>query len=170
MWDEAAFDSLVARVRTETADVAAAVVRFAGGILAATARVEHRLDRMTAPAVAPAVDDIREQLAGLVHPRFVQMTGAARLPDVLRYLRAIDRRLDKLPEDPDRDRARMRTIRRLADDYRSVAASSSVAPAEREAVRWMLEELRVGEFAQVLGTAHPISEQRVQRAINRLAG
>jgi ATP-dependent helicase HrpA len=145
------------------------VVRFAGGILAATARVENRLDRMTAPAVVAAVADIREQLDGLVHPRFVQMTGAARLPDVLRYVRAVDRRLDKLPEDPERDRERMGRIRRLTDEYRFAAASPSAPPSDRDAVRWMLEELRVSEFAQVLGTPYPISEQRLRRAINRLA-
>jgi ATP-dependent helicase HrpA len=170
VWDPVAFDSLVADIRRETASIAAAVVRFAGGILAATDRIEGRLDRMTAPAVAAAVADIREQLDGLVYPRFVQMTGAARLPDVLRYLRAVDRRLDKLPEDPGRDRERMGRIRRLADEYRSAAATPSVPSSDRDAVRWMLEELRVSEFAQVLGTPHPISEQRLRRAINRLAG
>ena len=37
-------------------------------------------------------------------------------------------------------------------------------------VRWMLEELRVSYFAQSLGTAHPVSEKRVLRAIDRLGG
>jgi len=170
VWDREAFESLVSKIRVETPGIAAAVVRFAGGILAAAARLDRRLDRMTAAALAAAVDDVREQVAGLVYPRFVQMTGAARLPDVLRYLRAIDRRLDKLGEDPDRDRQRMRRIQQLADEYRSAVRSTSARPAERDAVRWMLEELRVSEFAQVLGTAYPVSEQRVQRAISRLAG
>jgi ATP-dependent helicase HrpA len=33
----------------------------------------------------------------------------------------------------------------------------------------MLEELRVSTFAQSLGTAFPVSEQRVQRALERAA-
>lgn len=33
----------------------------------------------------------------------------------------------------------------------------------------MIEELRVSLFAQELGTAHPVSEKRVLRAIDALA-
>jgi ATP-dependent helicase HrpA len=33
-------------------------------------------------------------------------------------------------------------------------------------VRWLLEELRVSLFAQTLGTAVPVSEQRLLRAMD----
>jgi ATP-dependent helicase HrpA len=32
----------------------------------------------------------------------------------------------------------------------------------------MIEELRVSYFAQGLGTAHPVSEQRIHRAMDEL--
>jgi ATP-dependent helicase HrpA len=35
-------------------------------------------------------------------------------------------------------------------------------------VRWMIEELRVGLFAQTIGTPRAISEQRVYKAIDAL--
>ena len=35
------------------------------------------------------------------------------------------------------------------------------------AVRWMIEELRVGLFAQPIGTSGPVSEQRIYKAIDR---
>jgi ATP-dependent helicase HrpA len=35
-------------------------------------------------------------------------------------------------------------------------------------IRWMVEELRVGLFAQVVGTPRPVSEQRVYKAIDQL--
>ena len=35
--------------------------------------------------------------------------------------------------------------------------------------RWMIEELRVSLFAQMLGTSGPISEKRIQAALDRLA-
>ena len=41
--------------------------------------------------------------------------------------------------------------------------------AEVADVAWMIEELRVGLFAQGLGTAYPVSEKRVRRAIAALA-
>jgi ATP-dependent helicase HrpA len=170
VWEEPAFFALVDAVRGNVTGTAEAVVTFAGAILTAAGRIQGRLDRLTAPALHPAEEDMREQLAGLVRPRFVQTTGAGRLPDVLRYVRAIDRRLDKLPEDPARDRERMVRIQRLAEDYRAAAVASNAPPSAREEVRWMLEELRVSTFAQVLGTPGPVSEQRVRRAIERFAG
>jgi ATP-dependent helicase HrpA len=36
-------------------------------------------------------------------------------------------------------------------------------------IRWMLEELRVGLFAQTLGTPRPISEKRILRAMDAVA-
>ena len=35
--------------------------------------------------------------------------------------------------------------------------------------RWMIEELRVGLFAQQIGTPRPSSEQRVHKAIDQLS-
>jgi ATP-dependent helicase HrpA len=37
------------------------------------------------------------------------------------------------------------------------------------AVRWMVEELRVGLFAQAVGTRRPVSEQRVYKAIDSIS-
>jgi ATP-dependent helicase HrpA len=35
-------------------------------------------------------------------------------------------------------------------------------------IHWMIQELRVSYFAQVLGTAYPISDKRIYRAMNAL--
>jgi ATP-dependent helicase HrpA len=66
----------------------------------------------------------------------------------------------------------MATVHRVADEYRSVLAG--LPAAEREspdalAVRWMLEELRVNLFAQVIGTPMPVSEKRIVTALMALA-
>jgi ATP-dependent helicase HrpA len=34
----------------------------------------------------------------------------------------------------------------------------------------MIEELRIGLFAQPLGTSRPVSEQRIYKAIDRILG
>jgi ATP-dependent helicase HrpA len=47
-------------------------------------------------------------------------------------------------------------------------ASLPFGPA-RDEVRWMVEELRVSVFAQSLGTRFPVSEQRVERALDAIA-
>ncbi len=35
-------------------------------------------------------------------------------------------------------------------------------------VRWMIEEFRLSLFAQGIGTAYPISAQRIERALDAL--
>jgi len=35
-------------------------------------------------------------------------------------------------------------------------------------IRWMIEEFRVAVFAQALGTAYPVSEKRIRRALDEL--
>ena len=39
------------------------------------------------------------------------------------------------------------------------------APAALREVRWQLEELRVSQFAQALGTRGPVSAKRIRRAL-----
>jgi len=114
---------------------------------------------------------MRAQLSGLIYPGFVAATGYRRLPHLTRYLRGIERRLDKLPENPARDAANMATAQRAEQAYQQAVAE---LPAARRSqpdvteVRWMLEELRVSLFAQTLGTQAPVSENRILTALSRL--
>ena len=120
-------------------------------------------------ALLASLTDIRTQLTGLVYPGFATATGADRLNDVTRYLRAIERRLERLPLDPGRDRAQMAIVATVQDEYAQwlteLPAGAESWPDVR-AVRWMIEELRVNLFAQALGTPYPISEKRIYRAMD----
>jgi ATP-dependent helicase HrpA len=116
--------------------------------------------------------DVRAQLAGLVHPGFVAATGRARLADVHRYLRAIDKRLDTLGSRPERDRTLMAQVRVMSDEHEQWLASLPLQRRDDEdvrAVRWLVEELRVSLFAQTLGTPTPVSEKRIRRAMAEVA-
>jgi ATP-dependent helicase HrpA len=147
------------------------VVTVVARVLKAARQVEARLDRLTAPALLGAVTDVHVQLSRLVHPLFVTATGAARLPDLLRYLEAMERRLDKLADTARRDVEVVRRIQALEERYaRLVDALPPEHPLEEvEHIRWMLEELRVSTFAQALGTPYPVSEQRVARELDAAA-
>ena len=82
-------------------------------------------------------------------------------------MRALGVRLERLPERPANDAASMATMRRLEDE---LAARSSASAEAVDEVRGMLEELRVSLWAQSLGTAFPVSEKRVLRALDALSG
>jgi ATP-dependent helicase HrpA len=160
-WDAAGFarlrDHVAGELADETLRVAIAVVE----VLDAASDVEQRLQTLRADALQEARQDIARQLGRLVYPGFVAATGAARLPDVLRYLRAAARRLERLPDNPAVDRDRMRSIHELEQAYERRRAAGRPLPE----VPWLLEELRVSQFAQGLGTRQPVSAKRIRRAI-----
>jgi len=167
-WDEAGFGRLLEAVRAGLADATLDVVTKVERVLAVAGQVEGRLAELTNPAFAAAAADVRAQLDALVHPGWVAATGRPRLPDVHRYLRAALHRLDRLPGDLARDADRMDGVARATAAWREALERQGARPDPALAeIRWMLEELRVGSFAQSLGTPYPVSEKRVLRAIER---
>ena len=157
-WDAEGYRKLYDNVRADLFDVTARIATTVERILAVSHEVELRLKSTSSPVLIPALSDIRGQLGRLVYPGFVTATGWRRLPDLVRYLRAIERRLDRLPNDPNGDRIRMLQAQQLEQEY-------AAAPAKSAEVRWMLEEYRVSLFAQQLGTPYPVSDKRIRKAM-----
>jgi ATP-dependent helicase HrpA len=172
-WDAASWARLRDAVRPRLERSVEQLVATVGQVLAAARELDERLRTLTHPLLQDAVTDVRAQLGRLVGPGFVARTGRRRLDDVLRYLQAAQRRLDRLGDDVERDRRATRTVHDLEHDYADVVAR--LPPARRTApdvvdVGWLLQELRIGLFAQPLRTAVPVSEKRVLRAIDALLG
>ena len=95
--------------------------------------------------------------------------GAARLPDLIRYVTAEQRRLERLPREVDVDAARMARVQAVVEAYAKLVAALPAARAGAPDVTdigWQIQELRVSLFAQQLGTPRPVSEQRIYRAID----
>jgi ATP-dependent helicase HrpA len=164
---EAVRDRLSKAVLPLLDQTVATVVRILGGVR----DVEKAIKSVTSMALLAAIADAREQLAGLVHPGFVSGTGLARLGHLPRYLAAIVYRLEKLPDNPARDRAWMTEVQTATARFVDAGGRIPLAPHAPEALvkaRWMLEELRVGLFAQPLGTAEPASLQRLTKLLATL--
>ena len=168
-WDPAAFARLkrhvAGRLQAKTAEVVAQVAR----ILDAARDVERRLEGLSAPAFEPARRDVRAQLARLVHPGFAARSGAARLPDVERYLQGASRRLERLPDATAVDRDRMTALRELEHAYQlrlQAWPRGRAVPAALREVPWLLEELRISQFAQGLGTRGAVSAKRIRRVLD----
>jgi ATP-dependent helicase HrpA len=115
-----------------------------------------------------ALGDVTSQVAGLIHPGFVSRTGIARLAHLPRYLQAALDRLQSLADNPGRDRQRMTEYERAAAAFAEAGGTIPLpdgAPASLLHARWLLEEYRVSLFAQRLGTAEPVSPQRIAKAL-----
>ena len=172
-WDEAGFTRLLEAAREDLAARTADVVALAARALGEAHQVETSLAGTPSPPVRAAFADLRAQLSGLIYPGFIAATGARRLPDLVRYLRGMSRRLEKMPEALGRDAERMAVVQQVTADYQQTLAD--LPPARRDDpdvrdVRWMIEELRVSLFAQTLGTSGPVSERRIERALDQLHG
>ncbi|MET8066855.1 ATP-dependent RNA helicase HrpA [Micromonospora sp. NPDC005313] len=172
-WDAEGFAALRERVRADLVDTVVELMERVRRVLAAGYAVEQRLGATRNLAVVAALADIRNQLTGLVHKGFITETGYARLPDLLRYLTAIERRLDRLPGNPQRDKQQQDRVAVVQKEYQDMLAALPQARRQEAAVRqirWMIEELRVNVFAQALGTPYPVSEQRIYRAMDDAEG
>jgi ATP-dependent helicase HrpA len=169
--DRGAFEKLRDAVRAELPAAMRDVVALTENVLATAQDVRLALRADPPAAQREAVDDMRAQLVALLPGGFVTATGRARLRDLERYLRAIARRLERLPRDVTVDRARMRRVHAVQaafDDLKRALPAARAAGPDVVDIRWLTEELRVSLFAQQLGTARPVSEQRIYRAIDAI--
>ncbi|MET8636218.1 ATP-dependent RNA helicase HrpA [Streptomyces sp. NPDC004680] len=171
-WDEESYRKLFDKVRAEIVDTTVRTVGQVQQVLAAWQACERRLKTVRSPALLPNLTDVRTQLDALVKPGFVTEVGIRRLPDLMRYLVAADRRLQQMPTNVQRDTTRMAKVHEMRDEYAWLLEQlpqGRPIPSSVRDIRWMLEELRVSYFAHALGTAYPVSDKRIVKAIDAAA-
>lgn len=115
-----------------------------------------------------AADDVAEQVSNLVFDGFIRATPTTHLNEIPRYLAAAVTRLDALDTNAARDRDATGSVDRVVERWNQRLEQLPVSrrDAFNEYAHWMVEELRVGLYAQRLGTAYPVSEKRVVKAFD----
>ncbi|BFU59463.1 MULTISPECIES: ATP-dependent RNA helicase HrpA [Rodentibacter] len=169
VWNEEGFEKLRDFVRENLNEVTVDIAQKVEQILTFTHALNQRLKGKMDFTMAFAFSDIKAQLSGLVYQGFVQKSGYERLPDLLRYLQAIDKRIDKLLQDVNRDRAAMLRVEQVQQSYQQLLAKlpkSKPISNEIAEIRYMIEELRVSLFAQQLGTKYQVSDKRILNLIS----
>ncbi|WP_333607311.1 ATP-dependent RNA helicase HrpA [Arsukibacterium sp.] len=167
------FTALRETVRADLAETVLQIALKVEQILTLSHDIQKRLKGKVDLAHFQAQGDIKQQLSELVFKGFVSQHGAARLDDLQRYLTAMQKRLDKLPVDPQRDRLLMHEYQKAADAYDNLLgkfAGAKLLPEPVLAIYWMLQELKVSLHAQQLGTPYPISVKRVLHAVAESKG
>ncbi|WP_408642967.1 ATP-dependent RNA helicase HrpA [Acidovorax bellezanensis] len=142
--------------------IANEVARLAGSILVEYSAAARKIkDTKNAPE---ATADAQQQLQKLMPKQFIAAAPWVQLAHFPRYLKAITLRLEKWRADPARDAARLAELRPHEQRYwRLVADRKGQVDARMQEYRWMLEELRVGFFAQELRTPYPVSVKRLDK-------
>ena len=172
-YDEEGFRELQAVARAQFRTAATDVLNRVIPVMGAYRDLRSALEDAPARHVpAAAIVDLRRQLDGLIYAGFVSSIGQARLKHLPRYLRAMLIRLEALPRETARDAAWQATVESLTAERQQLVdtkPASGALDADLDEIRWMLEELRVSLFAQTLGTAGPVSEKRIVKAMDRIS-
>lgn len=161
----AEFTARLEQGRARLMTVANEIAALVGQILASYHEISKTLSGNLPLSWSEAVMNIRNQLQHLVYKGFIAATPYEWLQHLPRYLQAIELRLTKLNQAPDRDRQRRGDIERLWmywQQRRERHAARDCYDPELERFRWLLEELRVSQFAQELKTAVPVSVKRLE--------
>ena len=161
---EAVRDAIGASIVERMFETVALVAR----ILRTAREADRAISGASSIQLMAALGDARTQLEALVPAGFVSATGLERLRHLPRYLEAIVVRVRKLVENPGRDRQAMNQLEPSIAAFEAAGGRIPIdpeAPPHLVRVRWMLEELRVGLFAQELRTAETVSPQRIAKAL-----
>ena len=115
-------------MRADLIDATVRTVARVQQVLAAWHSCERRLKATNSLVLVANLTDVKEQLAALVHPGFVTAAGVRRLPDLMRYLVAVDRRLQQMPAGAQRDGVRMEKVHEMQAEYAELLAALPAGP------------------------------------------
>jgi len=167
VWNESDWDRLANQVRVELPNAVSTYGGQAVEILKLNQDLKRDLGAAVPSKFHPAYRDMIAHLHRLVYPRHLTGVGAPRLVDIVRYLKGIRVRLDKLSGKISRDGQQMRKCQRLEADLDAYLERLDPSP-QLEALNWQLEEFRIASFAQDLGTKTKVSEERIRAAMDLL--
>ncbi|MEZ4299453.1 MAG: ATP-dependent RNA helicase HrpA [Polyangiaceae bacterium] len=162
----AAFQSRLVEGKSRLAGALSQLGRLAQEIAAELGKVDAMLRAMRGKPGSPriALDDVERQTAHLLSPGCLRYYPAERLSCLPRYLRAIQVRLERLPNGPQKDQSKAEQVLPFWRDWldkRNDLLARGVPEEDLESFRWMIEELRVSVFAPEIRAAVPVSPQRL---------
>jgi ATP-dependent helicase HrpA len=167
-YTKAEFNKLRDAVQASVMDTTFATVELVAKIMVASREAAKAISTVKAFELLSVLAAEKAHIAELLAPGFVSRVGLARLPRVLIYLRAITLRIERMAENPARDRAAWVEFEQAWSAFVAAGGSIPLPPMSAQKLvkaRWMLEELRVSLFAQTLGTPEAISVQRIKKVL-----
>ena len=165
--DAGAFTRLLNERRGALADTLSRMQADLKDILEARQALVRALDAAKSPAFADAVADIRAQLERLVPANVLTVTPAERLSDIPRYLEAASYRLANLQGKVSRDKQLTADLAGFQERIERLRGELGEG-AQWQQLRFLLEECRVGLFAERLGVREKASPKRLNRLLETL--
>lgn len=132
-------------------------------------QISNQLKGNIPPSQLLTYSKIKSHLDTLVYPNFITNTPLEWLTHLPRYLKGVERRIDKLSNSPDKDRVWAQQLSLLWDRIEDSLNYEEHNSCDKFIeYRWMLEEYRISLFAQELGTVKPVSVERLNKLWRQL--
>ncbi len=162
---EAAFNKELETNKAQLIPTANIICEYLSVCLPSVHAIRKGLKGSINPQALQALGDIKQQLEQLVYPGFLDSLSLVTLKEYGRYLKAIERRLEKLSHSAQKDRELRLPATKHMEQYLQLIKSKPelINDHETQQYRWMIEELRVSLFAQELGTSMPVSDKRLKK-------
>ena len=154
------FESIVEQGRGEMVSTATIICDKLLDAMKTYTQVRKILKGKISHNLIDSINDINEQLEHLFYEGFISDTPVQWLQHYPRYLKGIEKRLDKLQGNAERDRQNLGLLQPLWQNY--IDHQNYYYDSETlQNYRWLLEELRISLFAQELKTAQPVSLKKL---------
>lgn len=171
---EAEYIDLRKYVKPRIEDEIYRISQISARIFSAWSEVNNAIRMPSAKSIAMinTVEDVKQQINQLIYDGFIFATPDSSLIDIIRYLNAVKYRIEKAPANLLSDEENSEIISEMEEllAQEITAFEAEKYDPKRAAVllqvKWMIQELRVSLFAQILGTKMKISPQRIQKAFN----
>ena len=162
----AAFDAAVVAARACWIERAQQLAERLNTLMSRYQQVRKAL-KGGSPHWLESLQDINHQLAQLVFTDFVAQTPDPWFDRLPVYLQGIEKRLERLALNPQKDIEGLRTIREAEALVAQASARYGETPEVRD-LRWLLQELRLQLFAPGIKTLQPVSLKRIEKAVDAL--
>ncbi len=137
------------------------------GLLKDVHTVKQLLAKLNSSVFTAAKADVEQQLAYLLPNDFLQTTDQPWFGYLPRYLKALVRRMEKMPSGVERDAALMQQVQPFVKEYLQLCSRKPLVQVELTRLKRMIEEFRVSLFAQELKTSMPVSAKRLSEQLER---
>ena len=148
------------------------VLKLVSEIFKTWREVNKQLTAFKQPIFAQAVADINQQLVELKPSQFLAEIEPQRWQEYPRYLKALQLRLERLPNNLNRDNSACADIQKRWQQYQQKCIDYQARSINMQALedyRWLLEEYRISLFSQPMKTAVPVSAERLNRVWQQLS-
>ena len=165
--DAQPFNNILQERRSQLGDVADRLAATVTSTLKEWRAARAALDSLRSGSFTDVVAEVNAQLGMLLPSDFVESTPQPWLDYLPRYLKAITRRIERLPPNVRRDAELAAKVKPFATAIRTLMAEPALngARPELDRLRWMIEEFRVSLFAQDLKTMLRVSEKRLSEQL-----